>query len=173
MAKYFDSGYSFKMRRVTRGEDMSEALGDEYDIEEKFYGLVYKSFDGLDSFGDPRPYAETFAESDVADVWVDEGDARGQTDLTLTLCFFAVSGDDDAARIASVEDVYRSFMEFVSGCVIEYRDTGRKRKLRMYLSDGNEVKTDSLYGEVYKQVELKFKNVYGRTFAYDAELPSE
>jgi len=171
MAKFFDSGYDILMTRITRDDTGAEVFGDEKDIEVAFGGLVYKSFDGLDSFGKPRPYVETFAERDDAAVYVDPKDSRDQTELKLTLYFFDKDRHESAAdSIAAAEAVYRDFMAFVSGCELLYRDTARKRKVRMYLKDSTAPKTDRLYGQVYKEVVFTFANVYGRSFGYDEDF---
>lgn len=174
MAKYSDSGYNFLMSRVARNSDGSESVSDEIDIEETYQGLVYKKCTGLEAYGDPRPYAETYAESDEAYVHIAEDDPREQTDITLTLYFFSPNrSSDDATKIADIDKIYHSFMEYVSGAKIIYRDTARKRKVKMYLSNSTDPKTDRLYGTPYKEVEFKFKNVYGRSFGYDDDFPSE
>jgi len=64
-------------------------------------------------------------------------------------------------------------MAYVAGHKIIYRDTARKRKVKMYLTDSTDPKTDRLYGTPYKEVEFKFKNIYGRSFGYDDDFPSE
>lgn len=166
--KYHDSGYDFYMRRITRDETLSEVVGDWVNIEEVYEGLVYKSMSGLDTYGKPRSYVENYVESDKASVWVDEVDSREQTTLKFTAYFFDAAGNKDEAKaIEAIETVYRNFVAFVSACQITYRDTARKRKVRMYLSDEITAKTDRLYGIVYKEVEFDFTNVYGRSFPYD------
>jgi len=64
-------------------------------------------------------------------------------------------------------------MAYVAGHKIIYRDTARKRKVKMYLTDSTDPKTDRLYGTPYKEVEFKFKNIYGRPFGYDEDFPSD
>lgn len=168
MGKYFDSGYDFLMTRVTLDAEGAEVKGEETEIESAFPGLVYKSMSGLDMFGKPRPYVETYAEEDAASVYVDANDARKQTELTLTLYFFDPDdNEEESDAIEAVEKVYRDFMAFVSGCTVIWRDTGRRRKVKMYLSSSTSPKTDRLYGQVYKEAEFKFTNVYGRSFDYE------
>lgn len=172
MAKYSDSGYSFMMSRVIRNADGSEDVTDPVDIEEHFPGLVYKQCTGLEAYGKTRPYVETYAESDKAYVHVAENDPRDQTDITLTLYFFdAEKHETFAENIAAIDAVYHSFIDFISKCKIIYSDTARKRKVMVYLSDSTDPKTDKLYGKVYKEVEFKFKNMFGRSFGIDDKLP--
>lgn len=172
MAKYHDSGYDFLMSKVTIDETGKKTIANEVNIEEQFPGLVYKQCTGLDSFGKPRPYVENYAESDEAYVYVPSNDARDQISITLTLYFFDPSNSkDDATAITSAEKVYQDFMKYISGGLILFRDTARKRKVLIYQSDAPSVKTDKLYGVIYKEVEIKFTSVYGRSFGYDEILP--
>jgi len=174
MAKYSDSGYKFLMSKVTRDADGGETVSEEIDIEEKFPGLVYKQCTGLEAYGKPRPYEETYAESDEAYVHVAEDDPRDQTDITLTLYFFSPQRSiSDEEKVAAIDNIYHSFMAYVAGHKIIYRDTARKRKVKMYLTDSTDPKTDRLYGTPYKEVEFKFKNIYGRPFGYDEDFPSD
>ena len=64
-------------------------------------------------------------------------------------------------------------MAFITGSKIAYRDTARKRKVLMYLSGATEPKSDTLYGQKYKEVTFTFKNVYGHSFGYDETFPNE
>lgn len=157
MGKYFDSGYKFFMQR--EGSDAA------VDIEEAFRGLVYKSMSGLEDEGSPKVYEETYAERDKALVYVAESGVKSQTSLTLTLYFFdAEKNEEDAVAVENASKCYHDFLDFVSGAKVLYWDDVRKRKVVMYLSESTSPKTDRLYGKVYKEVEFKFKNVYGRSF---------
>lgn len=160
----------FYMRRVTRATDGSLIIGDEVDLESYFPGLRYKSLTGLEAYGKPRPYAEVFAESDEAEVYVPSSGVCEPTDLVLTLYFLDESltfSERDAYDAMS--KAYHDFVEFISGCEVIYRDDVRCRRVRMYLNDSSEPKTDTLYGVIYKEVEFKFKNVFGRTFSLTDE----
>ena len=104
------SVYSYYLRRVL--SDSSGALyydGAARDLEVSFAGLRHISTVGLDAYGEPRVYAETYAEDDAAVVYVPSEGQRQQSELTLTLLFL---GDD----VDSVESAYHSFVEFISGC---------------------------------------------------------
>lgn len=160
--------YNIYMRRVTLDEDYEEVYGDIQDLENDFEGLRYESMSGLEIYGTPRPYAETYAESDEADVYIPEEDVRDQTELTLTLVFLAPDGvTDDNEQVAAIDATYHAFVEFISACKVIYWDTVRNRKVKMYLSDSVSPNADEVYGVAYKEVKFKFKNVYGRSFALD------
>lgn len=162
--------YRFYMKRAVQSEG-GWTVGGEVDLEEHFKGLRYKSCTGLRAYGSPKGvYAETYAESAGARVYVSPLPVYEQTDITLTLYFFDPQGRDvssDAARSAAIKAagaVYDSFVEYVSGGAVVYRDTARQRKVLMYLADKVEPSTDSLRGVVYMEAPFKFKNVYGCTF---------
>lgn len=103
-----------------------------------------------------------------------ESVSREQMEIKMTLYFFSPNrSKSDAEKIANIDKIYHSIMEFISGCKVIYRDTARRRKVKMYLSDSTDPKTDKLYGTPYKEVEFMFKNIYGRPFGYDEDFPSE
>lgn len=154
------SDYKFYMMRY--GE-----LGAVWkDLETCFPGLRYKECTGFNSYGEPtNMYAEDFAETSKAEVYVSSTPAYKQTTIKLTLIFLEDDTKDDKS--------YRDFMAFITGSKISYRDTARKRKVLMYLSGATEPKSDTLYGQKYKEVTFTFKNVYGHSFGYDETFPNE
>lgn len=141
------------------------------DLEVDFVGLRYKECTGLNSYGEPsNTYEEEFAESSKAEVFVGSTPAHKQTTIKLTLVFLEGNG---SAEDGKDDTSYHSFLEFITGCKIAYRDTARKRKALMYLSGATEPKSDTLYGQKYKEATFTFKNVYGMTFGYDESFPTE
>lgn len=136
------------------------------DLETDFPGLRYKECTGLNSYGEPtNVYSEGFAETSKAEVYISGTPAHKQTTIKLTLIFLENEAKDDK--------VYRDFMAFITGCKVAYRDTARKRKVLMYLSGATEPKSDTLYGQKYKEVTFTFTNVYGHSFGYDESFPNE
>lgn len=136
------------------------------DLELDFPGLRYKECTGLNSYGEPtNMYSEDFAETSKAEVYVSGTPAHKQTTIKLTLIFLEDDTKDDKS--------YRDFMAFITGSKIAYRDTARKRKVLMYLSGATEPKSDTLYGQKYKEVTFTFKNVYGHSLGYDEQFPDE
>lgn len=136
------------------------------DLGTDFPGLMYKECTGLNSYGEPtNMYAEDFAETSKAEVYVSSTPAHKQTTINLTLIFLEDDTKDDKS--------YRDFMAFITGYKIAYRDTARNRKVLMYLSGATEPKSDTLYGQKYKEVTFTFKNVYGHSFGYDETFPNE
>lgn len=136
------------------------------DLESEFTGLRYKECTGLNSYGEPKSvYSEDFAETSKADVYVSSVPAYKQTTIKLTLVFLENGDKDDSA--------YHDFLEFVSGSKIAYRDTARKRKVLMYLTGATEPSADTLKGQNYKEVTFTFTNVYGCSFGYDEDFPTE
>lgn len=136
------------------------------DLEADFPGLRYKECTGLNAYGElSSVYSEDFAETSKADVYVAGTPAHKQTTIKLTLVFLENDAKDDKA--------YRDFMAFITGSKISYRDTARKRKVLMYLAGATEPKSDTLKGQNYKEVTFTFKNVYGHSFGYDEQFPTE
>lgn len=168
MAKFNDCGFKFLMRQVITNKDDSESVTDEIDIEEQFPGLAYHKCSGLEKEGKPKLYAETFVEEDDASVFIPSDGPKEQTSISLTLYFFPMGNyGSDEEGIARATKCYHNFLDYISGKKIIYRDTGRKRKVIMYLSDEPEISTDRLYGIPYKDVTFKFTNLFGRSFDYD------
>lgn len=152
--------YKFYMMRY------GEADSSWKDLESVFSGLRYKECTGLNSYGEPtNVYSEDFAETSKAEVYVSDAPAYKQTTIKLTLIFLEDDSKDDSA--------YRDFMDFITGCRVAYRDTARKRKVLMYLTGATEPKSDTLYGQRYKEVTFTFTNVYGHSFGYDETFPNE
>lgn len=139
------------------------------DLEVEFSGLKYKECTGLNSYGElTSNYVEEFAETSKAEVYVAATPAHKQTTIKLTLIFLEGDGDEDKGDTA-----YHDFLKFITGCKIAYRDTARERKVLMYLTGATEPKSDTLYGQKYKEVTFTFTNVYGRSFGYDESFPNE
>lgn len=148
-----------------------ESSADWMDLEKDFPGLKYKECTGLNSYGEPtNTYTEEFAETSKAEVFVASTPAYKQTTIKLTLVFLEGEGD---AETGKNDAVYLDFMNFITGCKIAYRDTARKRKVLIYLSGATDPKSDTLYGQKYKEVTFTFKNVYGCSFGYDESFPNE
>ena len=167
----FDA-YSYFMTKCVRDDAGVWSVSDEEkDLERDFLGLRYKSLGGLNDYGASRViYAEEYAERDGADVYISSSvDAREQTELELSLYFFASDGTlgSDAELYASASGVYHTFMDYLSGGFVVYRDTIRQRRVLMYLSESAEPEKDILYGKPYLMCKFTFKNVFGRSFGLD------
>lgn len=156
--------YTKRFTPQYNGEGWTEE--DEIDFLETFKGAEYKSISGLLNYGTPKVYTESFAETSELSVHLT--DKRSETEITLTLYFFPPSGTTDReAGYAEADAVYHNVVKYFTRSKIAYRDTFRKQKVLMYLSDAVTVNTDRLYGQVYKEVQFKFKNIYGRPFPLD------
>lgn len=143
-----------------------ESIAAWTDLEAEFSGLRYKECTGLNAYGEPKNvYSEDYAETSKAEVFVGGAPSYKQTSIKLTLVFLENDSKDDKA--------YHDFLAFVSGCKVAFRDTARKRKVLMYLTGATEPKSDTLKGQNYKEVTFTFTNVYGCTFGYDENFPTE
>lgn len=161
--------FSSKMEPIFQMIRYGEQGAEWKDIEAAFPGLRYKECSGINAYGEPQGvYAETFAETDRADVYVASKPAYKQTSIKLTLVF--LEGEEGEVK---ADTSYHAFMGFVTGCKVAYRDTVRMRKVLMYLTGATEPKADTLYGQKYKEVTFTFTNVYGRTFGLDDDFPAE
>lgn len=168
------SNAAFWMRRYLRNSSgLYVADGESKDLELDFAGLRYKQITGLVGYGSPRVYSESYIEDSGVDVYIPEGGQLDASDVTLTLYFFGVTdGASDDVLVSEADSCYHSFISFLRGAHIAYWDNVRKRKVMLYLSSAASPKNDRLYGVPYKEVEFKFKNEFGRSFALsDATIP--
>ena len=70
------------------------------DLETDFPGLRYKECTGLNSYGEPtNMYAEDFAETSKAEVYVSSTPAHKQTTIKLTLIFLEDDTKDDKSTV--------------------------------------------------------------------------
>lgn len=141
--------YNFYMARYE-----NDAWSDEQSIEDSFKGLRVATVKGLSDKGKPRIYTETYAEIDGTDVYIPEEIKRDSTKIEFEILFM---GD-------GYRDVYDSFVEFITGVKIRYRDTCRNRQLEMVLNDGIEVSDEMLYGgQPFIMASFKFLNLASHT----------
>ena len=143
------SQYKFYMARY-EGDDFQA----EQSIEDVFEGLRVATVKGLSDKGKPRIYTETYAEIDGTDVYIPEDIKRDSTEIEFEILFM---GD-------GYRDVYDSFVDFITGAKIRYRDTCRNRQLDMVLNDSIEVSDEMLYGgQPFVMASFKFLNLAGHT----------
>lgn len=137
------------------------------DLERDFDGLRYKSFGPVGGYGDKKGvYSESYAEEDGDDVYMSSDVVRSSLEYKLELYFFCPDDSltEYAARVNAAREVYEEFMDYVSGGMIVWWDTVRRRRVLMYLEEGVEPDDDVVCGEPYLGVALKFKGVFGRSF---------
>lgn len=141
--------YIFYMARDENG-----TWSAEQDIESTFSGLRVAVIKGLSDKGKPRIYTETYAEQDGTQVYIPEKVTRDSTTVEFEILFM---GDN-------YRDSYDSFVEFITGAKIKYRDTCRNRQLEMVLSEAIKVSDEMLYGgKPFLLAEFKFLNLAGQT----------
>lgn len=163
----------FYIRKYARNSETGEfeARGEARDLERDFPLLRYKSCAGLNLYGDAQVYTETYAEDEQTQTYVPDEAVRKQTEITLTLYFFGsapgksvMDGMDEQTLVDNAQKAYDEFFMFIDGGYCCYWDTVRKKKVMMYRQGAPTVTTDKVYGVPYKQVSIKFKNVYGHSF---------
>lgn len=141
------SKYKFYISRYEDGE-----YSEEQSIEDVFEGLRVATIKGLSNKGKPRVYSETYAELDGSQIYIPPTTTRESTTIEFEILFMG-----DAYR-----DVYDSFVEFITGATVKYRDTCRKRQVEMVLNDKIEVSDEMLYGEQqFIMAKFKFLNLAG------------
>lgn len=144
------SSYQFYIQR----NSIAGATESAKNLEIDFPGLKYKSLEGIDNYGKPKLYTETYAESDDLRIFIPDVITRDNPEIVLTLCFFGNNR----------REIYHAFVEFITGCVITYWDTCRDRKIRMVLTEAIATSEDKLYGSTpYIEVPFKFKNCSSRS----------
>lgn len=136
-----------------------EHMGDpasKKDLEVAFAGLRYLKAEGMDNYGKPRIYTETYADSSDLRVYIPTTLTRDNPDITFT---FAFIGDNRRA-------LYHQFVEFISGQKLTYYDTCRKRKVNMVLLEAVSISEDKLFGSTpFMEASFRFKNLSDKSVA--------
>lgn len=157
--------YSFRVLRVTQGDGgVWSCDGAAVDLERcaAWPGLRYKTLSGIRSRGQQSGvYAERWAESDRAAVWVGGAASHGESEVTLNVAFF------DNGGASAVGAQYEAFCEWIEGCMVLWWDSLRQRKALLYLSDKTSPASDVVKPGGYIEASFKFKSAYGRSFGLD------
>lgn len=136
-----------------------EYMGDptsKKDLEVAFVGLRYLKAEGMDNYGKPRIYTETYADSSDLRVYIPNKLTRDNLDITFT---FAFIGDNRRA-------LYHQFVAFISGHKLTYSDTCRKRKVNMVLLEAVSISEDKLFGSTpFMEASFRFKNLSDKSVA--------
>lgn len=135
----------------------------EISLEDYFSGMKYIRATGLDNYGKIKNiYTESYAETENLRVYIPDNVVRDNTDIEFEFGF-----EKENRR-----NTYHSFVNWVSGYKIKYRDTVRNREVQMILIDEVEIDEDILIGSSpYIVVPFKFKNLQGRSNAYLGKEP--
>lgn len=147
--------------------------GAQRSLEDDFGYIRYKSMTGINSIGKQKGvYSESYPESDAVRVWVNENPSMEQIEHTLTVYSFgsapsSPSSDDIPSLVKAMEDSIHTLYVFLCGALILWGDEYRQRKALLYVSDAISPTTDNIKDIPYLQCDIKFKNVFGRTFPLD------
>lgn len=162
------SPYDFivrKIRTFVDTEGVSYIWEDEKNVEDDFPGIYVQSISGIRKKGKQKGvFAESFAESDMASVYVSLYEALDQYKIELSVYFFETSGKEGVESLNALRD---SFEEYISGGMILFTDGMRKRKVLMYQSEEPDVFDEGLNGRLFMGVKYKFTSAYGRSFPID------
>lgn len=133
------------------------------DLESAFLGLKYYQSKGLSNKGEPKNiYYEEYADSERVRVYIPETVCLESTDITLTLYF---KGENR-------RDVFDTFYAYIENGKILFWDDVRKRKVLMVLNGEVSLSDDIFIGsDVYMSADFTFKNLYGRSFGLEEEIP--
>ena len=157
----------FYIAKATKNTNGKFVAGPSVEISTYFKGARYKKADGVENYGKPRTYTETFPESPTPNIFF--GSTLETTDLTLTLYFFDVDKhEEETEAISAIDAVYHSFVDYITGTYIKYWDNIRQRKVILAYQEATKPTVDSLYNLIYKEVSFKFINVYGKSFPIDS-----
>lgn len=146
-----NGNYKFYMQECT---SYGSPLGAEKDLEADFEGLRYAKCEGLDTYGKPRVYTETYADSDTLRAYVPSELTRDATKVTFTFYF---KGENRRAT-------YFDFLDYVSNGYHIYRDTARGRKFVFIVTEEIKPASEKWYGnEPYLELKLTVQNLNGKT----------
>jgi hypothetical protein len=124
-------------------------------LEVDFKGMRYQEADGLNLWGKPRIYTETYADADKTRVWIPQDVTYEPTTITFSFVFLG-------------EDRYKTYDEFVSwvsGKRMAYWDDARNKTAYFYVGDSVQPAEEKWHGSTpYLRLQLKVTNIYGRTF---------
>ncbi len=148
-------GIKFYMQECDK-KGVALANAEVVDLESKFVGLNYAAAKGLDTLGKAKNiYTEKFTGEDRVNVYVPEEITREQTTVTFT---FYILGEHRRG-------VYDDFLAYVTKGFHNYWDNKRRKRITFYVEDSIEPSSEQWYGGTpYLELNLKVKNVFGRTF---------
>lgn len=142
--------YKFYMQR----DPISEVPQSRKDLEVDFVGLKILQVKGEDSYGKPKVYVESFAETDELNVYFPEVVYRDNPDVTFKIAFVGENR----------RKTYHSFVDYITGHKLTYWSTARNRKMRLVLLDAIEPSDDIMVGnQPHMIVSIKFKNINGKS----------
>ena len=128
---------------------------DKKDLEKDFDGLLYSQASGLDSIGTPRTYAEEYAESDRARVYLASPSTASANKVTFTFYFV---GENRRA-------VMKEFIDYITDGFHRYYDDARKKYFYFYVASEINNITEQHYGSVPNtKLVFEAKGLFGRTF---------
>lgn len=155
--------YISKVTQTSPGQFVSQ---NDIDLFDHFKGAAYKEAKALEYYGKPQIITEKYPEYPAPQTLF--LNTYESCDFKLPLYFFDTQQHTDQIEaITSVDNTYHSFVDFISGTFIRLKDNIRKRKVLLLYQDATTTKTDTLYGVIYKEVEFKFTNIFGKSFPLD------
>lgn len=141
----------------------------EFDVEERFVGVLYSKADGLNDIGKTKNiYTEEYADSDRKRVYLpsvlQDGEMVHKLDLianegtTVTMKFLIV-GDAETRQ-----QLMQSFFDEVRTGIHRYWDDARNREFDFIVTDEIKVSDEKWHGsQPYVEVVIPMLNLNGKT----------
>ena len=147
-----DHGYKFYMQKCTKdGVDIEGTL---MDLEVDFDGMRYAKCEGLDDYGKPRVYVETYADNDKLRTYIPQTLTNDATKVKFTFYFL---GDNRRST-------YHSFVYYVRNGYTKYWDTARNKRFTFVIVDEIKPASEMWHGSTsYLELQLTVQNLNGKT----------
>lgn len=162
---------NFLLIKYVRLKSGAWGSGDVRNLEKDFGFCRYKSLSGLNAVGSPKGvYTEDYVDGSSLRVWLPDTMKLSATDVTLSVLFF---GSDPSLPvtlsteelISKAEESWTAFREWLSGGVFVWYDDVRQRRALLCPTEACEPSVDVVKGVPYIQCDVKFKNLFGRSFS--------
>lgn len=157
--------------KAVKNPDGTYSVGETEEIQSFFRGAFYNAIEGIEAYGKPKVYIESYAEASSTDVYYPPEIIYEENDLSLKLYFFDLDNHEDVSdAIKAIDNSYHAFVDYISGGYVKLWDSIRQRKVMLSYQSPTTPDKDTLFGIIYKSVTFKFKNVFGRSFSLDDDI---
>lgn len=154
-----DHGYNFYMQKCN-SEGVVSSDDTAKDLEKDFVGMRYAKCEGINDYGKPRVYTESYADSDKLRTYVPDDLTNDATKIKFTFYF---TGDKR-------QETYHEFVNWVRKGYTLYWDTARNRKFTFIIVDEIKPATEQWHGGTpYLELQLTVQNLKGKTEIVEQE----
>ena len=128
--------------------------GTKRDLEADFDGLRYAKCEGLNDYGKPRIYTESYADSETLRTYIPKELTNDAIKITFTFYFI---GEDR-------QKTYHEFVEYIRNGYHVYYDTARNRKFYFCVVDELKTANEVFHGSTpYLEFKFSVQNLKGKT----------